>query len=137
MYDLTGSPTVRYGGDAVQFDPGSAAVYILDSDHRRAATAGSPQISSQFVKLVEMLPQIDAQSTALVCRDVAEEIGDLYRLYIALNYMRKPIITGAFGKNLVGDVGDARALCAAAKRSLPPKPLAVFDICPYTAPVVE
>ena len=49
----------------------------------------------RFIKLVETLPQIDAQSTAFVCRDVAEGIGDLYRLYLALNFMQKPIITGA------------------------------------------
>ena len=46
-----------------------------------------------------MLPQLDAQSTAFICSDVPEEMGDWYRLYLALNYMNKPIITGAFGKD--------------------------------------
>ena len=31
LYDLNGHPAVHYGGDSVQFDPGSAALAILDS----------------------------------------------------------------------------------------------------------
>ena len=31
----------------------------------------------RFVRLVETLPQLDAQSTAMVCADVAEEIAQL------------------------------------------------------------
>ena len=43
-----------------------------------------------------MLPQYDAQSTAVVCNDIPKEIGDLYRLFIVLLLSDKPIVTGAF-----------------------------------------
>ena len=43
-----------------------------------------------------MLPQVDAQSAAFITSNVPEKIGDLYRLYLTLYYMRKPIVTGAF-----------------------------------------
>ena len=60
------------------------------------------------MKLVEQLPQIDAQSTSMICGDVVPEIGDLYRLYLALNYIRKPIVTGRVPhRHLVDDEGDA------------------------------
>jgi trimethylamine--corrinoid protein Co-methyltransferase len=129
LYDLDGNPTVQYGGDHVQFDPGSAAITILDSETQEQR----PPVTAdfvKFVKLVETLPQLDAQSTAIICTDVPEEVGDLYRLYLALNYMRKPIITGAFRKDtwwtmkemLVATVGGEEALAA--------KPIAVFDVCP-------
>ena len=84
------------------------------------------------MKLVEQLPQIDAQSTSMVCGDVVAEIGDLYRLYLALNYIRKPIVTGAFRtdtwwvmKEMLSAVagGDA-ALAAQADRRVRRLPVA-------------
>jgi trimethylamine--corrinoid protein Co-methyltransferase len=129
LYTLGGRPAVQYGGDHVHFDPGSAALSILDSGtmEQRPPTTGD---FVRFVKLVEMMPQLDAQSTAMICADVPAEIGDLYRLYLALHYMRKPIITGAFRKDtwwtmkelLVAAVGGGAALAA--------RPVAVFDVCP-------
>lgn len=129
LYDLEGKPTVRMGGDSVHFDPGSTAVYILDS---QTGEQRSPRTQDfvKFVKLVETLPQIDAQSTAFVCRDVAEEIGDLYRLYIALNYMRKPIITGAFGIKTWWVMWEMLRAVAGGEKELTARPIAVFDICP-------
>ena len=65
LYDLDGAPVVHYGGDSVQFDPGSAAITILDSEteqQRQPVTADFVK----FVKLVETIPQLDAQSTAII-----------------------------------------------------------------------
>jgi trimethylamine--corrinoid protein Co-methyltransferase len=129
LYDLDGNPVVQYGGDHVQFDPGSAAITILDSETQEQRVPLTADFV-KFVKLVEAIPQLDAQSTAMICADVPEDVGDLYRLYLALNYMRKPIITGAFRKDtwwtmkemLVATVGSEEALAA--------KPIAVFDVCP-------
>lgn len=129
LYNLDGEPVVHYGGDSVQFDPGSAAITVLDSEteeQRAPVTADFVK----FVKLVETLPQIDAQSTALICADVPEEIGDLYRLYIALNYMRKPIVTGAFRKDTWWTMKDMLAAVAGGEEALAEKPIAIFDVCP-------
>ena len=41
-------------------------------------------------------PQVAAQSTALVCNDVPQDIGDWYRLLLVLWYSEKPVVTGAF-----------------------------------------
>ena len=95
LYDRDGKPAVTYGGDAVHFDPGSSGVHMLDPEtleHRPSATADLVRL----VKVAEMLPQYDAQSTAVVCNEVPKEIGDLYRLYLVLLYSNKPIVTGAF-----------------------------------------
>jgi trimethylamine--corrinoid protein Co-methyltransferase len=129
LYNLDGEPVVHYGGDSVQFDPGSAAITVLDSEteeQRAPVTADFVK----FVKLVETLPQLDAQSTALICTDVPEEIGDLYRLYIALNYMRKPIVTGAFRKDTWWTMKDMLAAVAGGEEALAEKPIAIFDVCP-------
>jgi trimethylamine--corrinoid protein Co-methyltransferase len=129
LYAGDGNLAVRYAGDHVHFDPGSSAVNILDAEtgqHRKPATADYVR----YAQLVEMLPAYDATSTAFVCADVAEEIGDLYRLYLTLLYSKKPVVTGAFQVDtlyvmkemLVAETGSLEALAA--------KPRAVFDVCP-------
>jgi trimethylamine--corrinoid protein Co-methyltransferase len=129
LFDLDGEPVVHYGGDSVQFDPGSSALTILD---RKTLEQRIPVTVDfvNFVKLVETLPQIDAQSTAIICADVPEEIGDLYRLYIALNYMRKPIVTGAFGKETWWTMKELLVAMAGGEKELVAKPIAIFDVCP-------
>jgi trimethylamine--corrinoid protein Co-methyltransferase len=129
LYDLAGSEVVCYGDDAVQFDPGSAAISVLDSQTQRQRPPKTDDFV-RFVKLVETLPQLDAQSTAMICSDVVEEIGDLYRLYLALNFMRKPIVTGAFRKDTWWTMKEMLVAVAGSERSLIEKPIAVFDVCP-------
>jgi len=129
LFNLDGAAVVHYGGDNVHFDPGSAALAILDgvtSEQRAPVTADF----IRFVKLVEMLPPIDAQSTAMICGDVPVEIGDLYRLYLALNYARKPVITGAFRKDTWWTMREMLLAVAGGADALASRPIAVFDVCP-------
>ena len=129
LYDMNGEPVVHYGGDSVQFDPGSAAITVLDSENEEQRAPVTEDFV-KFVKLVETLPQLDAQSTALICTDVPEEIGDLYRLYLALNYMEKPIVTGAFRKDTWWSMKDMLVAVAGSEQALAEKPIAIFDVCP-------
>ena len=129
LYSLSGKPVVHYGGSSVHFDPGSSGVSILANEageQRLPVTADFVR----FVKLVETLPQLDAQSTAFVCRDVPEGIGDLYRLYLALNFMRKPIGTGAFTVRGWWAMFEMLIAVAGGEAALAAKPTAVFDVCP-------
>ena len=129
LYDLDGNQVVHYGGDTVQFTPGSGGITILDRETQKQRQALTEDFVN-FVKLVEMLPQVDAQSTAFITSDVPEAIGDLYRLYLALNYMRKPIITGAFEKETWWTMKDMLVAAVGSEKELEEKPIAVFDVCP-------
>jgi trimethylamine--corrinoid protein Co-methyltransferase len=129
LYNLEGEQVVHYGGDSVQFDPGSAGITVLDSETQEQRQPLTEDFV-KFVKLVETLPQLDAQSTSMICVDVPEEIGDLYRLYLALNFMRKPIITGAFRKDTWWTMKDLLATMVGGEKALAEKPIAVFDVCP-------
>ncbi len=129
LFSLDGQRAVCYGGDNVHFDPGSAALAILDSTTQEQRTPVTADFI-RFVKLVEMLPQIDAQSTALVCGDVPAEIADLYRLYLALCYTRKPIVTGAFRKDTWWTMRELLNTAAGGSAALAARPIAVFDVCP-------
>ncbi len=129
LFDRLGRPTITYGGNTVQFDPGSCAVHVLDPDtleHRAAKTADLVRI----VQVAEMLPQYDAQSTAVVCDDAPKAIGDLYRLYIVLLYSLKPIVTGAFSNSTLQAMLEMLALFAGGRQGLADRPQAVFDVCP-------
>jgi len=129
LYDLDGDQVIHYGGDSVQFTPGSGGITILDRETQKQRQALTEDLVD-FVKLVEMLPQVDAQSTAFITSDVPEEIGDLYRLYLALIYMRKPIITGAFEKETWWTMKDMLVAAVGSEKDLEEKPIAVFDVCP-------
>ena len=129
LYDLDGIQVVHYGGDSVQFTPGSGGITILDRNTQKQRQPLTEDFVN-WVKLVEMLPQVDAQSTAFIATDVPEEIGDLYRLYLALNYMRKPIITGAFEKETWWTMKDMLVAVVGSEKDLEEKPIAVFDVCP-------
>ena len=129
LYDYDGNPAVEYGGDAVQFDPGSSGISVLDPDTLEQKTAETPDLI-RLLKVAEQIPQYAAQSTAVVCHDVPKEIHDLYRLYLVLLYSKKPIVTGAFSNKNVQFMVDMLAIMSGGIDSLREKPRAVFDVCP-------
>jgi trimethylamine--corrinoid protein Co-methyltransferase len=129
LYDYDGNPKVQYGGDAVQFDPGSSGITVLDPitlEHKTAETADLIRI----IKVAESLPQYDAQSTAVVCDDVPKELHDLYRLYLVMLFSKKPIVTGAFTNTTVHHMIDMLAIFTGGRDNLREHPRAVFDVCP-------
>lgn len=129
LYSLDGEPAVRYMGDYVHFNPCSTALTIIDSHTQRQR----PPVTEdyvKYVKLVETIPQLDAQSTTLICSEVPKEVADLYRLYVALNFMRKPIVTGAFRKDTLLIMKDLLVAAVGDESKLSEKPVAIFDVCP-------
>ena len=95
LYDFDGEPAVHYGGDDIHYDPGSAAIEIADYDRDESRVPVTADCES-YVRLAEMLPQIDAVATSIVTGDVPQNMADWYRLYLLLLYARKPIVTGTF-----------------------------------------
>jgi trimethylamine--corrinoid protein Co-methyltransferase len=129
LYDREGNAAVHYGGDSVQFDPGSSGVSIYDAEkneHRPAVTEDLVNV----IKIADQLPQYDAQSTAVVCNEIPKEIGDIYRLYLVLRYSKKPVVTGAFSTATTDLMIEMLSIFAGGRQGLREKPLAVFDVCP-------
>ena len=129
LYDRFGKPAVTYGGDAVHFDPGSSGVHILDPETLEHRSSYAPDLV-KIVKLTEVMPQYDAQSTAVVCNEVPKAIGDLFRLYIVLLFSNKPIVTGSFSVPTLQYMIDMLAIFSGGRQGLAEKPRAVFDVCP-------
>ncbi|MCC6300744.1 MAG: trimethylamine methyltransferase family protein [Anaerolineales bacterium] len=129
LYDADGNPTVKYGGDTVHFDPGSSGIAMLNPETFEHETTETQHLL-KLIKVAEQLPQYDAQSTAVICHDVPQEIQDSYRLYLALLYSKKPIVTGAFTNKTVKEMIDMLALIAGSHDAARAKPRAIFDVCP-------
>jgi trimethylamine--corrinoid protein Co-methyltransferase len=129
LYNADGVECVTYGSGAVHFNPGSAAVRLLEPDGRSYREPRVPDLVRLAV-LVGELDEMDAQSTALVPGDVPRQIADRYRLYIALKYCRKPVVTGAFVAEGVPAMMRLLAACAGGEDAVRSRPRAVFDCCP-------
>jgi len=129
LYDYDGNPTVKYGGDAVHFDPGSSGIAMLNPETLEHDTTETQHLL-KLIKVAEQLSQYDAQSTAVVCHDVPQQIQDSYRLYLALLYSKKPIVTGAFTNKTVTEMIDMLAILAGGHDAAREKPRAIFDVCP-------
>jgi trimethylamine--corrinoid protein Co-methyltransferase len=79
LYDRKGEKAFAVGGDEVHFDPGSAAVTMLDhatQEQRKASTRDVVDLS----KLVETLEPLHFQRTALIAADVTASVSDACRL---------------------------------------------------------
>ncbi|MCU0484197.1 MAG: trimethylamine methyltransferase family protein, partial [Chloroflexi bacterium] len=129
LYDRAGNVAVRYGGDAVHFDPGSCGVAVLDP----ATLEHRPSRSADLVRLVqvaEALAAYDAQSTAVVCGDVPADIGDVWRLILVLLNSTKPVVTVSFSARTTEVMIELLALEAGGREALVARPRAVFDVCP-------
>ena len=129
LYDYDGNPVVHYGGDSVHFDPGSSGITMLNPETLEHDTTETEHLL-RLIKVAEQIPQYDAQSTAVICHDVPKDIQDSYRLYLALLYSKKPIVTGAFTNKTVQEMIDMLALFAGSPEAAREKPRAIFDVCP-------
>ena len=129
LYDADGRPVVHYGGDDVHFDPGSAAIKILDHGTKRSRSPVTADFV-RFAKLADGLDALDGVATSLICADVPQEIADLYRLYLVLLHTHKPVITGAFAVETWGIMKDLLVAMTGSEETLAEKPRAVFDVCP-------
>ncbi len=129
LYDSEGNPKVKYGGDAVHFDPGSSGIAMLNPETLEHDMTETSHLL-KLIKVAEQLPQYDAQSTAVICHDVPQQIQDSYRLYLALMYSKKPIVTGAFTNKTVNEMIGMLAILAGGRDAVREKPRAIFDVCP-------
>ncbi len=133
LYDTLGKEAVDMAGYNVNFTPGSTALNILDhatGEMSRPTTADY----IKHVRIVEQMPHIASQSTAMIPSDVPEMISDSYRLYLSLLHGTKPVVTGAFTIEAFGIMKDLQLAVRGSEKELAAKPLTVFSCCP-TSPL--
>jgi len=129
LYNRNKKPSMILTKNRVHYNPGSAAIYMLD---RKTGEMRRPLSKDfrEFVRLVDAMENIHAQSTAMVVSDVPEATADRYRLYIVLKNSTKPVVTGAFTIEGVHDMKKMLETVVGGEKELRKYPLAVFDVCP-------
>jgi trimethylamine--corrinoid protein Co-methyltransferase len=129
IYDRNGEAIMQLTGNNIHFDPGSAALNILDWNTRRQRKPVTRDLID-FSRLTHFLNNIAAQSTGLISSDVPQEIADRYRLFIALQNSTKPIVTGTFALDAFDSMKEMLITIRGTAENLRQKPLAIFDCCP-------
>jgi trimethylamine--corrinoid protein Co-methyltransferase len=133
LYDVHGRTAYDLSGDNLHFTPGSAAISVLDHDAQRTRPPTTADYV-QYVKITAQLANIAFQSTALVPSDVHQRLSDSYRLFLALLFGRKPVVTGAFTVEAFEIMKDLQLAVRGSAEALKAKPLTIFSCCP-TAPL--
>lgn len=133
LYSREQDRYLTIGGNDVIFNPGSSASDFLDANTGEIRRATSRDLVN-LIELSDALPCMDAVSTAMIASDVPESISDSFRLYVVLNHSDKPIVTGAFTKEGLGDMRQMLEAAVGGSEELAESPRAIFDCCP-TSPL--
>jgi trimethylamine--corrinoid protein Co-methyltransferase len=128
LWNVTGDAAIEVGGDTVTYDPGSAAIKMLEPGGTTRASTSADYV--RLSRLVHHLQHIRAQSTSLVPSDVPIEVSDYYRIYIGLQTCNKPIVTGLFQEESFPAVLEILTILRGSEKELRAKPLAIMDACP-------
>jgi trimethylamine--corrinoid protein Co-methyltransferase len=129
MFDRSGNLVATLSDTNVHFNPGSAALNLLDF---KTGSQRKPVLNDllELAVLVNGLNNFALQSTALIPGEVPEQISDSIRLYAALKYCPKPVITGTFRRESFQVMKDMLVALRGGGEELRIKPLAIFDCCP-------
>lgn len=129
LFDREGKNPLPLSGDNVHFNPGSVAVTILDEITGTIREATSKDFI-RFIKIVDQLKYLDAQSTALMYKDVPIMAQDWHRLFICLSNCNKPVVTGTFHKRNFKIMRELLLACRKSEKDLAEKPMSIFSACP-------
>jgi len=129
IFDRDEKPAMQLSGNNIHFDPGSAALTILDWETQRQRKPVTQDLID-LSRLTHYLDNLAAQSTGLISSDVPQEIGDRYRLFIALQSSTKPIVTGTFALDAFDSMKEMLIAVRGSAENLRQKPLTIFDCCP-------
>jgi trimethylamine--corrinoid protein Co-methyltransferase len=129
LHDREGEHALALEGDNVYFDPGSSVLQFFDYEKMEVRKPSTRDFVN-FARVTGHMDHIKAQSTAMVCADVPKEVFDSYRLYLALTYCHKPVITGIFRKASLPFMFELLETVRGGGEALRERPLAIFDACP-------
>jgi trimethylamine--corrinoid protein Co-methyltransferase len=129
VFSQDGKPALNLEGLNVYFDPGSAAIKILDAETGQVRAPITEDLIA-FARVTDELAHMHAQSTALVPTDVPQAIADRYRLFLVLLHSRKPVVTGTFTREGFAIMEEMLLAVSGSAERLRQFPTAIFDACP-------
>ncbi len=125
IYSRDGKHDIVLEGDNVYFRPGSAAIFILDSETMEIRDLLLKD-SKDLVTVVDYLGNIQIQS-GQIPKDVPELISDRFRLYIPLKYSVKPVFAAPL---TFEGIHDMKKMLDIVVEDVSKRPIAIFGVCP-------
>jgi trimethylamine--corrinoid protein Co-methyltransferase len=129
VYDLEGRLNIRMAGDHIAFRPGATALNIIDpetDEYRPPVTRDLVR----WVKMVEGIPVLEAQSGSMNCIDVPEQVADSYRYYVMLKLSNKTACGGAYTVQGWHVIKELLVAAAGSEEQLKRKPISIQPACP-------
>jgi len=129
LHGFDGKRDLVFADKNVYFNPGSTALYMLDRETMNMRRPNSRDFAD-FVRLVDSLEHIHAQSTAMTIGDVPDQVVDRFRFYLILKNSVKPIIAGAFTIEGLYDMKHMLEIVVGGEEALRKRPCLLMDVCP-------
>lgn len=128
-YYINKEQFLEIGGNNIFNYPGSTAVNFMESDGK---TVRSPKCQDfiNHSKIIQKLDFIDVQTTCMLLTDVPENFNEIMKVYIALLFCEKPLITSTFTKENTNDVINMIEAVSGDRETMKNKPCATFIYCP-------
>jgi trimethylamine--corrinoid protein Co-methyltransferase len=129
VYDLEGRVNIRMAGDHVAFRPGATALNIIDpetDEYRPPVTRDLVR----WVKMVEGIPALEAQSGSMNCADVPSQVADSHRYYIMLKLSNKTVCGGAYTVEGWHTIKEMLIAAAGSEDALKRRPISIQPACP-------
>jgi trimethylamine---corrinoid protein Co-methyltransferase len=133
LYNVTEKIAYEFYGNNCYFNPGSAALNILDYSSQKIKPATTNDYID-YVKVISQLDNIEIQSTAIIPSDIPDSVSDIYRLFLSLLYCEKPVVTGCFSANSFEIMKELQLIIRETEEHLKNLPLTIFSCCP-TSPL--
>ncbi len=129
VYNLRGEVNIRMSGDNIAFRPGATALNIIDPQTDEFRPPLTEDLV-RWVKMVEGIPVLEAQSGSMNCADVPHEVADSYRYYVMLKLSNKTACGGAYTMAGWEVIKDLLVAAAGSKEKLREKPISIQPACP-------
>jgi trimethylamine--corrinoid protein Co-methyltransferase len=129
VYNLRGEVNIRMSGDNIAFRPGATALNIIDPQTDEFRPPLTEDLV-RWVKMVEGIPVLEAQSGSMNCADVPHGIADSYRYYVMLKLSNKTACGGAYTMEGWEVIKDLLVAAAGSKAKLRGKPISIQPACP-------
>jgi len=120
---------LEIGGNNIFYYPGSTAVNFMESDGK---TVRSPKCQDfiHYSQIVQRLDFVDVQTSCMLLTDVPEDFIEIMKVYIALLFCDKPLITSTFKKENTRDVVNMIEAVSGDKETMKKKSCTAFIYCP-------
>lgn len=129
VYNLKKRVSIKMFGDNVAFRPGATALNIIDPENDEYRPPKTKDMV-RWVKMVEGISVIEAQSGSMNCVDVPKEVADSYRYYIMLKLSNKTACGGAYTVEGWNVIGELLVTVAGSKDRLKQNPISIQPACP-------